>query len=136
MIVASRRWGSDGRLCCKAFYGFRRYRSELDADRARHHRGLDCHFVVVTPLADQGNLFANCDLTRSVRLLRRNSDVPHPLPDIGNGSHRPHLVNLPSHRVLSDQAGVSEDGDGRYCTYTAGHHGTQRVCTRSRWWLR
>src|SRR5260221_12265664 len=32
---------------------------------------------------------------------------PPRLPDLGNGSRRPHLVNLPSHRFVSDQAGLS-----------------------------
>jgi FixJ family two-component response regulator len=35
-------------------------------------------------------------------LLCGNSNVPHPLPDIGSGFHGPHLVKLPSRRVLSD----------------------------------
>jgi hypothetical protein len=65
-----------------------------------------------------------------------NSNVPHPLPDIGNGSYGLHLVNLQSRRVLSDQAGVSEGGNGRHCSSTADHHITQPVCARSRWWLR
>src|SRR5258708_23762219 len=39
---------------------------------------------------------------KCVRLLWAKSNVPHPLPDIGNGSHGPHLVKLPSRRVLSD----------------------------------
>src|SRR5258708_31130882 len=43
-------WGCDGRLACKAFYYFRRSRSELDADSARYYPGRDGPFVVVTPV--------------------------------------------------------------------------------------
>jgi hypothetical protein len=59
--------------------------------------------------------------------------VPHPPLDLSDGSHGPGLVKLPSRRVLSNQANVSEGGDGRCCT---DHHGAQRICTRSRWRLR
>jgi hypothetical protein len=61
-------------------------------------------------------------------LLCGNSNVPHPLPDIGNGSHGLHLVKLPSRRVFSDQAGVSECGEGRSFTSAADHHIAQRIC--------
>jgi hypothetical protein len=54
MIVASRLWGSDGRLACKALYGIQRPGSELDAGSAGCHPSLDCRFVVVTP--DKGRL--------------------------------------------------------------------------------
>jgi hypothetical protein len=81
--------GFDGQLACKAFYGFRCSGSELDAGGVRHYLGRNCLFVVVTPLG-----------LGSVAL--ENSNVPHPLPDIGNGSHRLDLVQLPSRWVLSD----------------------------------
>ena len=42
--------------------------------------------------------------------------MPHPPSDLGNSSHVHHLVKLPSRRVLSDQTGVSEGGNGRYRT--------------------
>jgi hypothetical protein len=51
MTIASCLWGSDGRLACKAIYGFRRLRSELDADSARHHPSLDCHCMVDAQIA-------------------------------------------------------------------------------------
>jgi hypothetical protein len=41
------------------------------------------------------------------------SASPHPLPDVGNGSCGPALLELPRHRVLSDQAGLSERGKCR-----------------------
>jgi hypothetical protein len=51
MIVASLLRGSDGRLACKAVYGFRRRSSpELDAVGARRRLGLDCSFGVVKPV--------------------------------------------------------------------------------------
>jgi hypothetical protein len=34
----------------RAFYAFRHYRSDSDADRAHRHHGLDSHFVVDTPI--------------------------------------------------------------------------------------
>jgi hypothetical protein len=36
----------------------------------------------------------------------------NPLPDVGNSSLGSHLVSLPGRRFLSDQAGLSERGDG------------------------
>ena len=44
------RGGRDGRLACRAIYGFRRSGAELDAGGARHYPGRDCPFVVVTAL--------------------------------------------------------------------------------------
>jgi hypothetical protein len=38
---------------------------------------------------------------------------PHPLPDVGTGSHGLHLVELPGRRVVSDQAAFSKRGEGR-----------------------
>jgi hypothetical protein len=38
---------------------------------------------------------------------------PHPLLDVGNGSHGFHLVELPGRRVVSDQAAFSKRGEGR-----------------------
>jgi hypothetical protein len=38
---------------------------------------------------------------------------PHPLPNIGNGSHGFNLVRLPSCRVLSNHAGLFERGERR-----------------------
>jgi hypothetical protein len=83
-------------------------------------------------------LRANCETVhQSARvLLCGYFDVPHPVPDIGNGFHGPHLVKLPSRRVLSDQTGVSKGGDGRYFTSAANHHIARRICKGSRWWLR
>jgi hypothetical protein len=63
-----------------------------------------------------------------------NANVPHPVT--GNGFYGLHLVELPSRRVLSDQAGVSEGGDGRFCTFAANRHIALRICKGSRWWLR
>jgi len=37
-----------------------------------------------------------------LRLVSWNCNVPHPLRDTGDGFHGPHLVKLPSRRVLSD----------------------------------
>jgi hypothetical protein len=50
-----------------------------------------------------------------------NSNVPHPLPNCGNGRHGHHLVKLPSRWILSDQTAVSEGGDGWFCTRIANH---------------
>jgi nucleoside-diphosphate-sugar epimerase len=36
-------------VCCRHVYGFRRIRSELDADRARYYLGLGFFFAVVKP---------------------------------------------------------------------------------------
>jgi hypothetical protein len=44
-----------------------------------------------------------------------NSNVPHPLPNFGNGRDGHHLVKLPSRRFLSE-AGASTTGNGWFRT--------------------
>ena len=77
-----------------------------------------------------------CFVVRNCWFACGGSNVSHPLPNVGNGVHGRNLVDLPSHRVLSDQTGVSEGGDGRCCTSTASPEIARCVRTRSGWWLR
>jgi hypothetical protein len=53
--------------------------------------------------------FANAQFCVDVDI----SASPHPLHDVGNSFHGAYLVELPGHRVLSNQAGFPKLGEGR-----------------------
>src|SRR5260370_18821197 len=84
MSVASLLRGSDGRLACKAVYGFRRRSSsELDAVGARHRLGLDWVFVVVKSVGRRlsGGLFRLCRYGRPARAVVSSNLAAPSCPD-------------------------------------------------------
>ena len=100
--------------------------SSLESDHDRKFRlaraGLPCTALWRLFIRSKlSRLVANCDSVRqSARFGFWNCNVP--LPDTGNGFHGLRLVKLPSRRLLSNQTGVPEGGDGRNCTFAADAH--------------